>query len=106
MTLIFEIECDGLLPTVSKMHRLSWKEYNKHGMHGGLDTFLSAITPGTCIVGHNILGADLPALRKLYGIQYTVSLNGDTLNGVPVNIIDTYILSRLLNPDRGYHGLE
>lgn len=63
----------------------------------------------THLVGHNVIKFDFLVL-KLFGIlDYTVGyLNEeDTLFGQPVKIIDTLILSRLLNPDRfGGHSLH
>ena len=62
----------------------------------------------THLIGHNVLKFDFLVL-KLFGVlDYTVGyLNEeDTLFGKPVKLIDTLILSRLLNPDRfGGHSL-
>ena len=61
------------------------------------------------VIGHHIVGFDLPVLQ-LYGlIDYTVGYPGQssTLFGKPVVITDTLIWSKLLNPDRfGGHGLD
>lgn len=63
----------------------------------------------THLIGHNVLKFDFLVL-KLFGIlDYTVGyLNEeDTVFGQPVKLIDTLILSRLLNPDRfGGHSLH
>ena len=50
------------------------------------------------IIGHNILGADFPALMSAYGISFT--LVPDTIDGNPSGFIDTLVLSRYSNPDR------
>jgi DNA polymerase-1 len=50
----------------------------------------------TTLIGHNIIGYDLPLLKRLYGWT----------PGPDVRIIDTLILSRLLDPDRGSHSLD
>lgn len=70
------------------------------------------------IAGHNIVKYDLPVL-KLFGVlDYTIGYpyyeiidnkynNDCTINGKPVEICDTLVLSKLLNPDRlGGHGLK
>ena len=56
----------------------------------------------THLIGHNVLKFDFLVL-KLFGVlDYTVGYldEEDTLFGKPVKLIDTLILSRLLNPDR------
>ena len=62
----------------------------------------------THLIGHNVLKFDFLVL-KLFGVlDYTVGYldEEDTLFGKPVKLIDTLILSRLLNPDRfGGHSL-
>lgn len=63
----------------------------------------------THLIGHNAIKFDFPAL-KLFGIlEYTVGYLGepDTLFGESVILVDTIILSRIVNPDRfGGHSLE
>lgn len=56
------------------------------------------------IIGHNILGYDQFALRKLLNIDFTVG--PDTFFGKPCTFIDTFYLSMFLNPDRQGHGIE
>lgn len=61
------------------------------------------------LIGHNVVKFDFIAL-KLFGVlDYTIGyLNEpDTLFGEEVKILDTLIISRLLNPDRfGGHSLH
>ena len=63
----------------------------------------------THLIGHNVLKFDFLVL-KLFGVlDYTVGYldEEDTLFGKPVTLVDTLIVSRLLNPDRfGGHSLE
>lgn len=63
----------------------------------------------THLIGHNVLKFDFLVL-KLFGVlDYTVGYldEEDTLFGKPVTLVDTLIISRLLNPDRfGGHSLE
>lgn len=63
----------------------------------------------TELIGHNIVGYDLPVLM-LYGVlDYRIGYPGEpsTLFGSPVEINDTLLWSKLLNADRfGGHSLE
>lgn len=63
----------------------------------------------TAIVGHNIVGYDLPVL-KLYGwLDYTIGYIGEksTIFGREVEVYDTLILSKVDMPDRtGGHSLD
>lgn len=56
---------------------------------------LNLLSLADTLIGHNIIGYDLPLLKRLY--------NWEPRRGV--KIVDTLILSRLLNPDRGSHSL-
>jgi DNA polymerase III epsilon subunit-like protein len=100
---IFDIEADNLLDSVSKIHCIVAKEFRRQGF-----TDLGKVRDGDILIGHNIIGYDLPAMEKVLGIKYRVSYDRtpDRWNGMDVQIIDTYILSRLFNPDREGHGLE
>lgn len=63
----------------------------------------------THLIGHNVIKFDFLVL-KLFGVlDYTVGYldEEDTVFGNPVKLVDTLILSRLLNPDRfGGHSLH
>jgi len=50
------------------------------------------------VIGHNIIDYDLPMLAKFSGWGYDIL--PDRLNNIPVNFVDTMLLSKLLNPDR------
>lgn len=84
---------------------VGWKQSGEKA-HSSSDItdFMRILSPGDTIVFHYGIRHDLPALEKLCGISYTV--DPDTLGGVPVNFVDTLILSKLLNPDRLLHSLE
>lgn len=59
----------------------------------------------TCLITHNGINFDMLVLKLFLGLNYTVE--PDTFNGRPVEIIDTMILSKCLNPDRlGGHSLD
>lgn len=53
---------------------------------------------------HFGLGYDMFVLMNLVGINFTVG--PDTVEGMPVQFIDTYYLSMFLNPDRAGHSIE
>jgi hypothetical protein len=56
------------------------------------------------IIGHNIINFDLLACKAAFGMDYTVG--PDTWQGESVEIIDTYVLSKTLNPDRRGHSMD
>lgn len=88
--LTFDLESDGLLDTVSVIHTLSIHDdttnritrYDKHAVAEGLRLLSTA----DCICGHNIVGYDIPAIKKVTKGQWTY--DGD--------VIDTMIWSRLV----------
>jgi DNA polymerase I-like protein with 3'-5' exonuclease and polymerase domains len=98
MKLIFDIETDGLDANViwcivcqdietSKVYKFP-PEKIKEG--------LALLESASCLIGHNIIGFDIPVLEKLTEVD---------LKDIPV--IDTLVLSRLFNPVRdGGHSLE
>lgn len=56
-------------------------------------------------IGHNIVNFDLLCIKLCLGINYTVE--PDTIDGKPCEIIDTLVISKTLNPDRlGGHSLK
>lgn len=80
-TLVFDIETDGLLDSVTKLHCVAVSNVHtgetvtyydgpiRHPTRqGSLDDFCRRISGNSTDlwVGHNILGYDLPCLRKLY----------------------------------------
>lgn len=124
--LIFDIEADGLLPTVKQIHCVVILELPAGQWEGSETTQLShsnKATPSTMaqrlrpqlqkygpdqipeaiaelksaqtLVGHNIIGYDLPAIWKCRG----------GWNEVPL-ILDTLVVSRFLWPERPWgHAL-
>jgi hypothetical protein len=98
---VFDIEANGLLSDVTAMHCISFKyiDYpNKNmitlsGDQLNRSHILDMFTNLTQIIGHNIIGYDLPLLYKLLGIDL-ISLLGREV------VVDTLILSQVLNPDR------
>ena len=97
MTLVFDLETNGLLHDVTRIHCIAIydsttdeietyndEKNNKYSITEGLSKLLVADT----IVGHNIIGFDIPAISKLY--HYFTPNN---------RIIDTLLLSRLYHPN-------
>lgn len=61
----------------------------------------------THIIGHNIINFDLKALKLLFGIDFEITLAGSYFNGHKLEIFDTLVVSKTLNPDRfGGHSLD
>ena len=98
MTLVFDLETNGLLHDLTRIHCLAIydstigkvetyndeKNNNKYSISEGLGKLLVADT----IVGHNIIGFDIPAISKLYNYFTPTS-----------RIVDTLLLSRLYHTD-------
>lgn len=97
---VIDIETDGLLETVTKIHCLSYKiilangEVCKKISLTDYNDIIDFITKQETIVGHNIIRYDIPVLEKLLEIK------------INANLIDTLGLSWYLYPMRTRHGLE
>lgn len=121
--LVFDIEGNGLLPSLTRLWNLCAKDLNSEDEDSEL--LISASLKNTridfrgkfleyinqfdkpIITGHFILGYDLLALLKLLNIKFTVNSKGYSyLGGREVIFIDTLYLSQFLNPDRPAHGLD
>ena len=96
--IILDIETDGLLDSVTKVHcivmKVETKLYDTHAYYVQVATTESEKKEAieklrvNHIIGHNVLGFDLEVLNRLYGLE------------VPVDqVTDTLILSRLIYPD-------
>jgi hypothetical protein len=71
LRLVFDIEADGLLDAATKAHcivvaDLDRDQVDEYGPEQ-IDAALAHLARADCLVGHNIAGYDLPALRRLYG---------------------------------------
>ena len=97
MTLVFDLETNGLLHDVTRIHCIAIydsttdeietyndEKNNKYSITEGLGKLLVADT----IVGHNIIGFDIPCISKLYNFFTPRS-----------RIVDTLLLSRLYHPN-------
>ena len=94
--LIFDIETNGLKPT--KVWCIITKDIDtgivSSYVEGQWPTFNTAIAQAQEVIGHNIIGYDIPACEKLLGTDFSAC-----------KITDTLVLSRLANPQRKAHSL-
>jgi hypothetical protein len=110
-TLILDIESDNLIPLIKHIWVVCCKVVEtgtkvSFKSAEDLKQYLDDLNP-TLVVGHNIAGFDLEALRRVWGIEYTWDTKGCSFNGKPVRFLDTLQLSQFLNADRQPgHGLE
>ena len=88
--LIFDIEADGLTP--SKVWCIVAKDIEQQKVYQfGPDKLAAGIKlleEADVLIGHNILGYDMPVLEKLHGATFTSE------------VIDTLVMSRLYQPVR------
>lgn len=97
MQLVFDIETDGLDPSVIWC-LVAQDEHGKfhHFYEDTLQEGIKFLQKADRLIGHNILGYDIPVIKKLTGIDLYHS----------DKVIDTLVLSRLLNPTReGGHSI-
>ena len=98
MNIVFDIEADGLEPT--KIFCIVAQDVDTKEVFTFDNTQLEAgylfLKSATKLIGHNIIGYDLPALKSVAGIDLSET-----------KTVDTLVLSRLFKPTReGGHGLE
>ena len=92
---VFDIETDGLLDEMTKIHVVSWMDNNGNVQHThDYEAMRIFFTEADTLVGHNIIRFDIPAVEKILGVK------------VKAQLIDTLALSWYLNHDRMRHGLE
>ncbi len=101
--LIFDLECNGLLDNLTKIHSLVIKDYETKTIYSCTDNFyvpenyklklltikdgIKLLSKADLIVGHNIIKYDIPAIKKLYpDFKYK-------------KCYDTLIASKLAYPD-------
>ena len=106
-TLVIDTETNGLLRNATRLHCVSlyWVEEDRTesfndepyakspkelpmGSGYSITTAISWITMADMVIGHNIIGFDLPLIKRLYPFfEY------------PPVIVDTLLLSRLYHPN-------
>lgn len=96
---VFDIETDGLLDDVTKIHCISFQRVINNELQPiitltDINSMLDFILNETTLVGHNIIRYDIPILEKLLNIK------------IKARLIDTLALSWYLYPTKKKHGLE
>ena len=91
MKLVFDIETDDILAT-KIWCIVAIDDYNKvytfepHEIDKGIEFLAKA----DILVGHNIIGFDLPVIKNLTGVDLSLS----------AKVFDTLVISRLINPNK------
>ena len=93
MKLIFDIETDGLMSSVTKVHCIVIKKIDTNKIYSfkydEIDKALKLLSDATLLVGHNILKFDIQVIKKLYpDFKYKA------------DIFDTLLVSRLIYTNR------
>lgn len=92
MTLIFDIETNGLLDETNTIHCLCIKDFDQGrewSLHGkDIEYGVHLLHEAEVIVGHNVIKFDIPAIQKVYPWFRPQGIVRDTL-----------VYSRLLYPD-------
>ena len=96
-------EKDPELPYTYVLQDYQAVPYVRHNLNDFPDWVKSSGV--TKAVGHNTINYDHLAVKLYYGMDYTVV--PDSWHGVDLEIVDTMVLSKVLNPDRfGGHSLD
>jgi DNA polymerase-1 len=112
--LIFDIESDGLLDTVSVIHcgvtyNTETKEYKRY-TNEEISLLINDLQEADALGGHNIISYDIPVIEKLYGINLGDKELYDTLIVSRIayyNLIAIDSNSRRVPPRlKGSHGLK
>ena len=93
MSYIFDIETNGLLPELTKIHCLCMKDTTTNKVYSyttkeQIRLGLSVLNSGEDIIGHNIISFDIPAIQKIYPDWKPEG-----------KVVDTLVLSRLIEAD-------
>ena len=89
-----DLESDGLNPT--RIWCVVTRENGVNQVHTSPETLSEALRSSVSVVGHNLIGYDLPVLNRLWGLSVASE-----------RIIDTLVLSRLADPSKsGGHSLR
>lgn len=97
--IVWDVEANGLLDEVTSVHCIVAKDINTKETISLYDSSLNKeniiniFKNAESIICHNEIGYDLPLLRKMFDIDLVKLLGKEA-------IIDTYLWSKVLNPDR------
>ena len=100
--ILFDIETDGLVPDLTKVHSLVLLDMDTEEVlscadqegYTSIADGMSYLENAELLSGHNIQGFDFPALHKLFGFEYSGEIH------------DTLIMSRLVWPDLKNNDFE
>ena len=95
--LVFDLESDGLLDDVTRIHCLVIYDtevdetivYNDQGDCEPISRGVQRLEDADIICGHNVIGYDIPVLKKIYAWFEPTAL-----------VVDTLLLSRLYKSNR------
>ena len=89
-----DLEANGLTPDT--IWCVVTRENGVSQVHTNRKTLCEALEGSVSVCGHNLIGYDLPVLKRLWGVSVA-----------PERIVDTLVLSRLFDPSRqGGHSLR
>jgi hypothetical protein len=95
MNLVFDLETDGLLNDLTRVHCLGIHDldtkqtfvFNDQGDQQPITKGVQMLEDAESVIGHNIIGYDIPVLRNLYP-WFTAP-----------SAVDTLVISRVLHSD-------
>jgi len=89
-----DLEANGLTPDT--IWCVVTRENGVSQVHTNRNTLCEALGGSVSVCGHNLIGYDLPVLKRLWGLSVA-----------PERVVDTLVLSRLYDPSRqGGHSLR
>jgi DNA polymerase I-like protein with 3'-5' exonuclease and polymerase domains len=89
-----DLEADGLEPTT--IWCVVTRENGVSTVHTTPDTLCKALEGSVSVVGHNLIGYDVPVLKRLWSVSIASE-----------RIVDTLVISRLFDPSKsGGHSLR
>ena len=89
-----DLEADGLNPT--RIWCVVTRENGVNTVHKDPESLCKSLEGSVSVCGHNLIGYDLPVLKRLWSVSVA-----------PERIVDTLVLSRLYDPSRaGGHSLK
>ena len=93
MKLVFDIETDGLLENVTKIHCIVARDVSDNDKEyifkeDTIGDGIEFLQKAEVLIGHNIICFDLPVIKKLYDVEPKAI------------VVDTLVLGRLYFPDR------
>lgn len=96
MNLVFDLETNGLYDDASKIHCIGVYDldskqtlvFNDTGSAEPITKGIQLLEDACCLIGHNIIGYDLPVVRKLFPWFSPSALT-----------VDTLVLSRIYHAD-------